>query len=118
SCKKQTATINVKINNEIKYANGLEIHNYHGFTVMKVTKPWPNASKIYTYVLGKNKNVIPDSLKDYTYIKTPVKSLVATSTTHVSSIAILNEVEKLIGFPNLNYISSPKIRERIKNGFI
>ena len=116
SCKQQTEVENNKIQNNIEYASGLEIHPYKDFTVMKITKPWPNATKTYTYVCGKSAKNVPDSLTQYTFIQTPVKNLVVSSTTHISSIVALNQTDKLIGFPNLDYISSPIVRERITLG--
>ncbi len=116
SCKKNTTTNSIAVKNSIEYANGLEIHNYNGFTVMKVTKPWPNATTTYTYVCAKSNKNLPDSLAKYTFIQTPVKNLVATSTTHISSIVALNETDKLVGFPNLDYISSVNVRHKIDAG--
>lgn len=116
SCKKIEENKSTKVQNEIEFADGLEIHNYDGFTVMKVTKPWPNATKTFTYVCSNSKEIIPDSLAKYTFIQTPIQNLVATSTTHISSIVALNESTKLKGFPNLDYISSPVVRTLIKEG--
>ena len=46
-------------------------------------------------------------------IEVPVNNLIVTSTTHIPSLEMLNEVVKLIGFPNLDYISSKPVRQRI-----
>src|SRR5690606_2826394 len=43
-------------------------------------------------------------------------TLVATSTTHIPSLVALNETDKLIGFPNLEYISSEIVRKSIDLG--
>jgi iron complex transport system substrate-binding protein len=43
---------------------------------------------------------------------------VVTSTTHIPSLEMLKVDESLIGFPNLDYISSEKTRNRINEGFI
>ena len=118
SCKKNTETTTVKIKNSIEYANGLEIHNYDGFTVMKITKPWPDATKTYTYVCAKSNENLPDSLYKYTFIQIPVSNLVATSTTHIPSLVALNETDKLIGFPHLEYISSEIVRKSIDLGHV
>lgn len=115
-CKQKATTNSPKVSNSITYASGLEIHDYNDFTVMKVTKPWPNATKTYTYVCSKDKALVPDSLKLYTFIKTPVTNVVATSTTHIPSLVALNQTEKLIGFPNLDYVSSEMMRSRIDAG--
>ncbi|SEH93226.1 iron complex transport system substrate-binding protein [Paenimyroides aquimaris] len=117
-CKKTTETTTVKVKNSIEYANGLEIHNYDGFTVMKITKPWPDATKTYTYICAKSNENLPDSLYKYTFIQIPVSNLVATSTTHIPSLVALNETDKLIGFPHLEYISSEIVRKSIDLGHV
>lgn len=114
SCAKKQEKNAAAISNSIVYSSGLEIHNYESYTVMRVTKPWPNSNKIYTYVCASTNVTIPDSLSKYTFIQTPIKSLVATSTTHISSIVALNETDKLVGFPNLDYISSADVRKKIE----
>lgn len=118
SCKKNTETTTVKVKNSIEFANGLEIHNYDGFTVMKITKPWPDATKTYTYICAKSNENLPDSLYKYTFIQIPVSNLVATSTTHIPSLVALNETDKLIGFPHLEYISSEIVRKSIDLGHV
>src|SRR5690554_2016195 len=113
SCKKVEEKKSVSKSNEIQFAEGLEITNYNDFTVMKITKPWPEATKTFTYVCAASSNNVPDSLAKYTFIQTPVQNLVVTSTTHISSLVALNQQDKLIGFPNLNFISSSIVRKMI-----
>lgn len=100
------------------FANGLEIRNYGDFTVMKVTKPWPEATRIFTYVCAKSRKLVPDSLAQHTFVQTPVQKMVVSSTTHISSLVALKQSDKLIGFPHLDYISSPEVRRLIENGKI
>ncbi|HUH25094.1 MAG TPA: ABC transporter substrate-binding protein [Flavobacterium sp.] len=114
SCKKSENNKATIKNNEIAFADGLEIYKYQDFTVMKITKPWPEATKTFTYVCANSKEHIPDSLAQYTFIQTPVQNLVVTSTTHISSIVTLNEHNRLIGFPHLEFISSPVVRTMIQ----
>lgn len=118
SCKKHEEKVVKAVKNSIEFAKGLEIHDYKEFTVITITKPWPKATQTFTYVCGKSKKVIPDSLAQYTFIQTPVSKIVVSSTTHISSLVALNESDKLIGFPHLDYISSPSVRNLIKNGKI
>src|SRR5690606_14619430 len=110
SCKQNITEAKAVHSNTIAYASGLEIHNYDDFTVMKITKPWPSAVTSYTYVCAKSKEVVPDSLKRNTFIKIPVETMVASSTTHISALEALEQTDKLIGFPNLDYISSGIVR--------
>lgn len=115
SCQKENnETVRSKIN-EVEYAEGFEIERYDDFTIVRITKPWPDASQIYTYVCASDSSVVPDSLKQ-NFIKVPVETIVVTSTTHVSSLVALGLEEHLIGFPHLNYISSPEVRRLIDDG--
>jgi len=113
-CKKEISA-NTKIipQNEIHYAKGFSIVNYDGFSVVKVTNPWPKANKSYSYILKEKNGIIPDSLKNNTTINIPIKNIVVTSTTHIPSLEMLGVENTLVGFPNLNYISSEKVRALI-----
>lgn len=102
--------------NQVKYAKGFSIVNYDGYSILKIINPWPNASKQYTYVLGKKNAVIPDDLKQFPLIQIPVQKIVVTSTTHIPSLEMLGVESTLIGFPNLDYVSSEKVRSRIEAG--
>ncbi len=117
-CKKKEAESDKKTGNSVEFADGLEIRNYGSYTVMKVTKPWPEATRTFTYVCGESKENIPDSLAQYTFVKTPVQKMVVSSTTHISSLVALRQSDKLIGFPNLDYISSPEVRNLVTQGKI
>lgn len=119
SCTKKTSVEKVlPSTNEVKYASAFEINNYPNLTVLKVTKPWPNASKGLTYVCAKNKALIPDSLKQYPFIQVPLKNIVVTSTTHISSMVNLNSEHTLKGFPHTEYISSHNVRKLIDSGLV
>lgn len=118
-CKKnETILANPKENseNQIQYAKGLAIFKHKGFSIVKVSNPWPNAKKEYTYILQEKNGIIPDSLKQNTIISVPIQTIVVTSTTHIPSLEMLGVENSLVGFPNLDYISSGKIRSRIETG--
>jgi iron complex transport system substrate-binding protein len=110
---KETA---VSTGNAIHYAKGLEIYKYQGFTILKITNPWPNAKENFTYILQEKNGIIPDSLKQFPLIQIPLKSIVVTSTTHIPALELLGVENTLIGFPNTDYISSEKTRKRIDAG--
>ena len=118
-CKKDSEisnSVKPQISNSIQYAKGLEIYKYNGFSILKVKNPWPKANKDYTYILQEKNGIIPDSLKQNTIIQVPIKTIVVTSTTHIPSLEMLGVENTLVGFPNLNYISSEKVRKRIDSG--
>lgn len=114
SCKKNdTVTVVVAKTNQIKYATGFSLENFDGYSIVTVKNPWPKATKTYQYILKEKNTTLPDSLKNKTIIPIPVKSIVVTSTTHIPSLEMLNEEQKLVGFPHLDYISSEKVRALI-----
>lgn len=113
-CKQETKITNeISSENTVKYAKGFSIANYDGYTIITVKNPWPKASKTYQYILKEKDGIIPDSLNSLMKINIPLKNIVVTSTTHIPSLEMLNEENSLVGFPNLSYISSDKVRALI-----
>lgn len=118
-CKKadESKVINDQVNtNQITYATSLAIYKQKGYSVVKVSNPWPKANKNFTYILKERNSIVPDSLKKYNTITVPLQSIVVTSTTNIPFLEMLEVENKLIGFPNTDYISSPKTRKQIDKG--
>ena len=117
-CKQnETATAAAQDNkNKIQYAKGFSIENYDGYSIVTVKNPWPKASKTYRYILKEKDGIVPDSLQQNPIISVPIKSIVVTSTTHIPSLEMLDEEKSLVAFPNLDYISSEKVRTLIDAG--
>lgn len=100
-------------NTLIKYAKGFDIQVFDGYKKLIIKSPYPDAEQYQEFIL------ISDEKRDFdgqNKIVIPVKNMVATSTTHIPMIEILGESESLSGFPNTDYISSVKTRERIASG--
>ena len=102
--------------NEIQYAKGLEIYHHKGYSILMITHPWPDAKTSFTYILQEKDGIIHDSLQQYPRISVPIQSIVVTSTTHIPALELLGVENTLIGFPNTDFISSPKTRTRIDSG--
>jgi len=122
SCKKQQETnneeINTNKNSKIEYAKGFDISYKEGYKVITLKNAWPGTEKFFKYALVEE-DVLLDSPEQYDAIVTiPIKNIVVTSTTHIPSLEMLEVDQTLIGFPNLDYISSKKTRERINKGLI
>lgn len=119
SCKKNETEISTKTTtseNQVEYATGFSINRYEKYSIVTVKNPWPNATKKYTYILKEKNAIVPDSLQKYTTVSVPIQSIVVTSTTHIPSLEMLEVEKSLAGFPNLNYISSEKVRTLIEQG--
>jgi iron complex transport system substrate-binding protein len=115
-CKKNDVSIvseNTKSNNIIKHANGFELFHFENYSILKITQPWPGNKTNHKYILHKKGVKIPDSLSEFIPIEVPIKNIIVTSTTHIPALEMLGTEKTLIGFPETNYISSPKTRKRI-----
>ena len=103
---------------EVKYAKGFEIKAFEGYKTITLKNPWPGTDKTFTYALVERNASLPNPESYDAMVEIPIKQLVVTSTTHIPSLEMLGEINSLIGFPNLNYISSEKTRNRIANNEI
>ncbi len=102
--------------NSIQYAKGLKIYKHLGFSIVKITNPWPEAKEGFTYILQEKNGIVPDSLKQFPTISIPIQSIVVTSTTHIPALELLGVENTLVGFPDTAYISSVKTRRLIAAG--
>lgn len=122
SCQeaKKSASIvqEVNRNTKIEFAKGFDITYHKGYKVITLKNAWPGAEKVFTYALV-DKDVTLDSSEKYdAIVKVPINEIVVTSTTHIPSLEMLGVNNTLIGFPNLDYVSSEKTRKRITDGLI
>ena len=102
-----------------RYASRFDVHIEDDYTILIVRNPWQNSSGLsYTYVLGKDEKLLPDSLSAFPFIQTPVKRVIAMSTTHVAMIGSLGELATIVGASGTDYIYNPEIRERCAFGLL
>ncbi len=124
SCKEKSIQTNESKSTNLlplKYAKGFSIDNYTNFSVLKVNSPWPNAQKSLKYALVAKEKMAAMTFDKNEYdaiIGVPVNQLIVTSTTHIPALEALNEENKLIGFPDTQYVSSKRTRSRIDTGHI
>jgi iron complex transport system substrate-binding protein len=103
---------------KIKYAKGFSISYEDGYKIITVNQAWKNASQPIHYILLSEGQALPQSSKGKTVIRTPIKKVVCLSTTHTPFMDLLGESSKIIGLSGSQYISSPNIRQLIKEGKI
>lgn len=106
----------------IDYAQGFTIEKTSpDVTIIRVSSPWPESEESFTYALVPKEKMSTITLNSDAYnaiIGVPVQNIVVTSTTHIPALEALGETDKLIGFPDTKYISSPKTRKRINEGLV
>jgi len=115
SCKNDVNQAKPEVikNNNIKYAKGFNIQHFKNYTKLTINAPYLNSKETFEFILT---DTITKSNR--TTIKTPINSIVTTSTTHIPMLELLNAETSLVGFPNTNYISSERTRKLVSSGFI
>jgi iron complex transport system substrate-binding protein len=100
-----------------RYASGFRVSDQGSYTLITVTDPWQQSKNvIFRYVLAPEAELVPDSLKDVPFIKTPVKRVITLSTTHVAMIDQLGSAESIVGLSGADFIYSPTIRTMLESG--
>ncbi|WP_111707500.1 ABC transporter substrate-binding protein [Lutibacter citreus] len=113
SCDSKTQKkIESKSVSNIKYATGFNILKTNNKTQIIITAPYPGATDKYVFNLSSEKS------NKKNHIKTPINSIVVTSTTHIPALELLNIENKLVGFPNTDFISSEKTRKLIDQNLV
>ncbi len=120
SCTKKESNVVTDHQTETvtKYASGFTIQYHDNVKLVEVTYPFQGATSGYKYLLVPKGDSIPTHDADVKIIRTPITSIVCTSTTHIPLLDYLDESDKLVGFSSLDYISSKKTRLRIESGKI
>ncbi len=118
SCDQAKEKVKINENNNefitsVKYAKGFDIQLYKGYTKLIIKSPYPDAKQYQEFILVSDRKA---DFEGSNKIYVPVKKMVATSTTHIPMIEILDETNSLIGFPTTDYISSKKTVARVRNG--
>ena len=110
---------NTPVNAYTRYASGFRVFEQGSYTVIEVMDPWQQSKNvIFSYVLAPSQDVLPDSLKNMPFIKTPVQRVIALSTTHVAMIDQLGSAASIVGLSGSEFIYSSPIRARIESGSI
>ncbi len=114
TAKNKSETSKVTTKSSIKYATGFDIQYFETHKKLIVKAPFLESNESFEFILSNN-DITTIELNS---IQTPVNSLVVTSTTHIPFIELLHCEERLVGFPNTDYVSSKRTRVLIEKGII
>ncbi|MBZ0246688.1 MAG: ABC transporter substrate-binding protein [Cyclobacteriaceae bacterium] len=101
-----------------EFAKGFTVKKLGVSTEVTLLEPYPNSTKSIKYLLVPKTEKIPTHAADVTVIRTPIESIVCTSTSHIALLDHLNALDLLVGFPSTDLISSVKARQRIDSGYV
>lgn len=102
----------------LKYASGFTWRNDGKIKYVTVNYPYAGVTEGYQYMLVPDDEEVPAHDSEIQVIRTPIKTIVCTSTTHIPLLDYIDETNSLIGFPTTDYISSEVMRKRIDEGHV
>ncbi len=120
SCRQsEMADGNPQNSSEVVFSNTFELYTYDGFSIAVITKPWQKANnEKIQYILAEQNTDLPDSLSGNIVIRTPVKSVVCLSTTHIGFISALKKTATIKGISGKDYFYDSLLREDFNQGFV
>jgi len=118
SCTSRKIDEATSTSSPLKYAEGFAIRHDGNIKYVTVNYPYPGAKEGYQYMLVPVEEEIPVHDENIQVVRTPVKSIVCTSTTHIPLLDYLGETNSMVGFPTTDYISSERMRKRVDEGGI
>ncbi len=102
----------------LEYAKGFTLKSDGPFTEVTIQEPYPNARASLTYLLVPRTKEVPPHSEQVQVVRTPIEKIVCTSTSHIALLDQLGEIDKLVGFPSTELVSSRAARQRIDSGLV
>lgn len=104
----------VKIDSIIpEYAKGFTIDCYNGYKVINISDPFTSNTIGKIYVSNDDISHISKS-----YIKAPITSAACMSSTHITFIDTLSNIDIVKGVSDIEYIFNKKIQDRYSTGLV
>ena len=99
-----------------RYARGFTVRPHDGYRIVEVTRPWRAAETVFRYALVPRGRPVPQDLGDAAVIRTPVRSIVALSTTHIGFLDALGLADRIVGVSGAPWVHSPAVRAQLADG--
>ena len=115
SCGEKKTDSLLKTAVSLDYATGFKLYQGDGFWEIEVSKGFVGSSETYRYLV-LDSGVQVNSTNYDAVIQLPITQVVLTSTTQVPHLDALGQMDLLVGFPQLDLISSTTARQRITTG--
>jgi iron complex transport system substrate-binding protein len=117
--KKHSETIGKGQFLSVKYAKGFTVSDYGKYRKITVLSPWQQSGGIsFEYYLVDRMKEVPVELKGKQVIRTPVKSVICLSTSHIGFLSALNETASLKALSGAAFVSDPEIRKAVASKIV
>lgn len=103
---------------DVEYARGFSINKYESYTLINILNAFQDQPDTLRYVLVSRNDELPDHISNGQVIRTPIQSMIATSTTHIALTEMLDANDVIKGMVGAEYAYSPEIWEGFEQGEI
>jgi iron complex transport system substrate-binding protein len=103
---------------EAEYADGFRISYHENYKLLEILKPFQNKVDTLRYSLVPRALTDEVDVENTEEIPIPINSLIATSTTHIGFIEMLESNEVIEAVAGIDYVYSKDIRQRLDEGEI
>lgn len=103
---------------EAEYAGGFRISYHENYKLLEILNPYQDMQDTLRYLL-KPRGVNLDAsviTGNAQVIEIPIRSMIATSTTHIALTNMLEANEIIVGMAGARYIYNPQIKEKVDSG--
>ena len=109
-------TLSVQAQLSLQYAQGFRVDYFDNYKIVTVLALGSGTREEVQYVLVQRGHESPDGYEGVPRIEVPVRTVIATSTTHLPHVEKLGEVHSLVGIDNIKYVSSEAVNQRFAAG--
>ena len=100
----------------VKYAHGFRIDHREGYREVSILNRASGRSDTLRYLLIDSGQTPPADRPGIPVIHTPVKTMVVLASAHIGMVEFAGAADRITGLGNLQYVSSPIVREGIRAG--
>ena len=108
------AVVPIEARLDLHYARGFRVDYFDAYKVVTVARP--DAEEPFRYLLIQRGQAPPDGYDGVPHIEIPVRTLIATSTTHLPHVEMLGELDRLIAIDDIQYVNSGAVNRRFAAG--
>ncbi len=98
----------------VRYAEGFILQTAGNNVLLTIKNPWQNARNVEFFYFLSDTVKVPRILdENHSIIKTPVRSAVCLSTTHIGFISFLGETASIAGISGKDYVVNGELQDMI-----
>lgn len=102
----------------IKYAKGFKIINESGYKKVLIINPKDTGEVLHQYILVSEGTELPFAEENTTIVNVPIQRVISFSSSYVAFMKELQELNKLIGVSDVDYIYDSSIQNLLEKNTI